>query len=229
MIRTVNLISGGGSTNWAIVEAEKPGGQLDGLSQTVAIVSSDPRAPGIKKVLDAGFPDKNIHIVNTGAELTRELLSVLDQYEPDYFHQLGWMPLTPAEVINRYRGLNQHLGPGGRWMYRVRRIYALMRFESLIGERRLLPVFCQRVAPEYDAGNIVYARWVRMAIDESPEQVAKRVLHIEHEVQIEALRRLATEETIKERPVPRIARNKKQEELLLQAKREARDKYPPDR
>ena len=68
------------------------------------------------------------------------------------------------------------------------------------------------------------------ALREAEEIVSdKRVLPIEHEVQIEALRRLATEETIKERPVPRIARNKKQEELLLQAKREARDKYPPDR
>lgn len=229
MIRTVNLISGGGSTNLAVLEAQKPGGVLNGRVETVAIISSNPNASGIQKAIDAGFSDKNIHVIDPKTDLVGYLLRVLDRYKPEYFHQLGWMPLTPAEVINRYIGLNQHLGPGGRWMYGVRRIYALMRFESLIGETRLLPVFCQRVAPEYDAGNIIYARWVRMAIDESAEQVAKRVLPIEHQVQIEALWRLATGETIKERSVPGIARNKKQVELLLQAKREACDKYPPDR
>ena len=228
MIRTVNLISGEGSTNLAVLEAQKPGGRLSGLVETVAIISSDPQATGIKKALDSGFPSAHIHVVSTGPGLARELLAVLDQYQPDYFHQLGWVPKTPTEVINRYDGLNQHLGPGGRWMYRARRIYALLRFEALIGEKRLLPIFCQRVASEYDAGNVIYARWIRMAIDESAEQIADRVLPIEHAVQIEALRRLATGHPIRERPVPRFARAKGQEELLLQAKREARDRYPPE-
>ncbi len=130
------------------------------------------------------------------------------------------------EVSDRYQGLNQHLGLGGRWMYGVRRIYALLRFQELIGESRSLPIFCQRVAPEYDAGNIIYARWIRLSKGLNAEQIAQSVLPIEHDVQIEALRRLATGDPIKERPVPKFAWTKKQEEFLLEAKQEARQAYP---
>lgn len=226
MIRTVNLISGSGSTNAEILKAQKPGGVLHGLVSTVAVVSSDPAASGIKRARNTGFPESRIHIVDSNDKLTAQLLMILGRYKSDYFHQLGWMPKTPVEVIQKYKGLNQHLGPGGKWMYGVRRIYALIRFMSLTGRNLLLPIFCQWVAPEYDAGNIIYARWVRIAVDETAERVARRVLPIEHEVQIEALRRLAVG-NIQERPVPRFFRTKREEALLLQAKKEAREKYHP--
>lgn len=92
MLRFINFISGGGSTNLAILEAEKAGGRLRGLTETIAIVSSNPNAGGIEKAIEKGFPKQNIEIVDPGEhDFTIRLLEVLDKYKPDYFHQLGWM------------------------------------------------------------------------------------------------------------------------------------------
>lgn len=226
MLRVVNLISGGGSTNLAIIQAESPGGKLDGLLETVAMISSGPEAAGIEKAKNKGFPAAHIWVVHPNkGNLAGQLLKILDKYKPDYFHQLGWMPLTPLEVIASYNGLNQHLGPGGRWMYGVRRIYAHIRFCEIIGERLPIPVFCQRVAPEYDGGNTIYVQYENILSGETPEEAAERLLSIEHQVQIEALRRLATD-SYKEQPVPKLAINPEEEEVLFKVQKEARDKYP---
>jgi len=33
--------------------------------------------------------------------LAKQLLKIFDRHRPDYFHQLGWMPLTPLKVIKK--------------------------------------------------------------------------------------------------------------------------------
>lgn len=226
MFRFVNLISGSGSTNLAIIQAEQPDNKLYGLVETAAIISSDPTATGIQKAKDEGFPSQDIWAVYPDkGNLLEQLLQILDRYEPDYFHQLGWMPLMPPEVLKHYKGLNQHLGPGGRWMYGIRRIYAHIRFCEMIGEKRPIPIFCQWVAPKYDEGDVIYVRYEDIVPDETPEEAAERLLRIEHQVQIEALCRLATG-SFQAQPAPKIAITSKEEEILFLAKKEARNRYP---
>jgi len=225
MLKFINLISGSGSTNLAVLEAEKPGGRLNGLTKTIAIISSDSKAKGIERAKGAGFPGKDIFVVSPKkGNLARELLEIFDRYKPDYFHQLGWLPLTPLEVIKHYRGLNQHLGAGGKGMYGVRRIYTHIIFCQRIGRWRKIPIFCQWVAPEYDQGNIIYLRYEEIKPSETAEEAAERLLVIEHQVQIEARYRLA-KGIFKEEPVPKIAQNLEEEKILFAAIKEAGNKY----
>ena len=228
MLRIINLVSGNGSTNLAIIQAESPGGKLHGLVKTVAMIFSNSKSKGIEKAKNAGFPADDICLLDQKkGNLADQLLKILDRYKPDYFHQLGWMPLTPLEIIERYNGLNQHLGPGGKWMYGVRRIYAHMRFCEMIGEKQPIPVFCQKVAPKYDEGEMIYARYENILPGETPEEAAERLLNIEHQVQIEALYCLATN-SCKLQSAPKIALNPEEEKFLFEAKKEARDKYPSE-
>jgi len=226
MLRIVNFISGDGSTNLAILQAENSGGKLHGLVKTLAIISDNLKTLNIQKIRDEGVSTSDVWTVNPEKEdFTNQILEILDKYKPDYFHQVGWMPLTPLEVIKRYRGLNQHLGPGGKWMYGKRRIYAHIRFCEMIRETRPIPIFCQRVAPKYDEGNVIYVQYEDILSNETVEEVAKRLLKIEYQVQIEALYRLATN-SFEERPVPKTALNPEEERILLKAKKEALNKYP---
>ena len=57
MLKVVNLISGKGTTNLAIFEAESPGGKLYGIVETVAIVFSNPLSPGRLEAEKKGFKD----------------------------------------------------------------------------------------------------------------------------------------------------------------------------
>jgi len=221
MLRFINLISGSGSTNLAILKAEEPGGRLYGLTKTVAVISSNPQAEGVKKVKEFGFPEKDIYFVfPKKGNLGKQLLEIFNKYKPHYFHQLGWLPLTPIEVLRKYKGLNQHLGPGGKGMYGIRRIYAFLWFCRKVGEVRKIPIFSQWVAPEYDKGDVIFLKYAKIDLNEKPEKIAQRLLPIEHEVQIEARSRLA-KGNFKERALPKIAKNPKEEKILLEAIKKA--------
>lgn len=225
MLRNVHFISDAGSTSLAILKVQKPGGKLENYVRTVAIVCNNPGAEGIRIARENGFSPEDIHLVNSrGEELSRQLLEILKRYDPDYFHQLGWMPLTPKAVIEKYQGLNQHLGPGGGQMRGERRIYVFMRFCELIGQKRPIPIFCQRVAPKLDEGEIIYIRYENIFPGETAKEVNDRLMTVEHEVQIEALYRLARNIQTP-MPVPKIARTPMEEEFLRLAKTEAEKKY----
>lgn len=233
MITTVNMISGSGTTNLAVLQAQKPGRKLHGLVKTIAIISSNPNAAGIQKAIDQGFPEWDIRVASRKkGNLGEQLLKILGEYKPDYFHQLGWMPKTPRSVTERYRGLNQHLGPGGDYMYGKRRLYAHRRFCEMIDEKRPIPVFCQYVHPIYDLGDAIYVKFEDFDLAESVQAIAERLLPVEHEVQIEALLRLATC-THRCVPVPRIYETPEEEKLMDQARLEAehffRNEYKPGR
>lgn len=68
--------------------------------------------------------------------------------------------------------------------------------------------------------------WEEIFAGEKPDEVAKRLLPIEHQVQIEGRRCLATK-SCQELPVPLVALNDEEEQILEWAKKQARDKYPP--
>lgn len=222
-LKTVALISGGGSTNRKVLEEQRSGGKLYGLVETVAIISNDFQAGGLQRAMDIDFPKKHIHIVNPAMgkkSLGEQLLLIFDYYNPDYFTQFGWYPLTPQNVINYYKGINQHLGPGGQHMYYGRRLFAHFRFCEIIGEKRPVPIFCQLVAPNFDDGDAICAIHADFAEGESVEEVATQFLPLEHEVQIEGLRLLATE-TANPFPVPRVYLDLREKKIMDRVREEA--------
>lgn len=231
-LRGISLISGGASTCLKILREEKEGGILYGKTKTVAVIASSHKVSGLENVVKkAGFPREDTHVAYPGdGNLGERLLEIFGYYKPDFFHQLGWMPMTPEEVMEKYTGFNQHLGPGGRWMYGVRRVYAHMRFCQEVERIVPIPVFCQFVDPIYDAGLVVYVRYIDLDFKQTPEQNAEMLLPIEHKVQIEGRKKLfaGTAYTNAE-IVPTIAENGEEEALLFTIRKKSRDKYPPEK
>jgi len=229
--RWVNFISGGASTCIRVIQEEMPGGSLLGASETVAIVANSHSVDGIANITkETKFSEEKIIVVEPGPNFASRILEVLDRYRADRFHQLGWMPQMPEEVLKRYIGCNQHLGPGGKWMYGVRRVYAHMRFCQEVGRIIPIEVFCQLVHPKYDAGKIVCHQIVDLDFRNTPEQNAKILLPIEHEVQINGRQAMfyGIRPDEMEDPI-NIAQNAEEEDLLFALKKEARDKYPPEK
>jgi len=229
-LKGVSLISGGASTCLRVIEEEAPGGALWMRSETVAVIANEDDVDGIQNLKDVGYPTDDIYVVDPmGGNLAEGLLKILDKYKPDFFHQLGWMPLTPKKVMEQYVGLNQHLGPGGKWMYGVRRVYAHMRFCQEVGRTVPIPVFCQFVDPVYDAGKILSIRNIDLDFSKTPEENAQMLLPIEHEVQIAGRMELFFDKTpFDAKFVPNIAKDEQEEKILFAMKKEARDQYPPE-
>jgi hypothetical protein len=73
----------------------------------------------------------------------------------------------------------------------------------------------------------VYVEFADIDFGKEPSQIADDLLLVEHGVQIMGRVCIAAD-NFKVELVPNVAFNQEEEELLFKAKKEARDKYPPD-
>jgi hypothetical protein len=210
--RFINLIWGSGSTNAKVLLEEKPGGSLHGYSETVAIVSSSD-ASGIVKALELGFPEERICLFDPAKKTGPQLIEIFSQYEFDYYHMMGWYPMIPRSVIERYEGYNQHMGPGGKWMDGACRMYAQMRFNEEMDENLAVPLFMQEVSPVVDDGDTVCVNYHHLIPGETAGEAQERLKYLEWGVQIEGRRSLANG-TVVRKPVPRVYRTPKEKDLM---------------
>lgn len=195
------LISGGGTTAARVISECRPGGRLDGVEPAL-VIASRPDAPGIQRVLDAGMPPENVIVIErskfpTPGTFGGAIISECEKRGVEFIGQYGWMHLTPANVIGRYKGMmvNQHPGPldigredfGGPGMYGMRVHAARILFVEKTGHDFWSEATAQLVAEEFDGGQVIKTGRVPINAGDTPEMLAARMLPVEHEVQIQAL------------------------------------------
>lgn len=230
MLRIALLISGGGTTAREIIRACKSG-RLD--AEPVCVIASQQDAGGIQKALQEGIPPKDVLVIarkdyETSEAFGEAILKACHERDVDLIGQYGWMPKTPANVIEAYSGMiiNQHPGPldpgrpdfGGKDMFGRRVHCARLYFVRKDGQDFWTEATAQRAAAEYDRGAVLKTKRVEILPDDDPISLQERVLPAEHEVQIETLRDFA-QGTVKElvREHPLVPPEK--ELLLAEAKR----------
>lgn len=178
------------------------------------IISSKTDAGGIEKARALGVSSDDIVIVDPrdfkdGKEVDQvrfgeKLLEELGKRGVTAITQNGWLPKTPESVIKEYEGkiFNQHPGPvpefGGKGMY-GRRVHAavLLYRRWTNGDNwrcveHWTEVIAQRVDKNYDMGAVVKKVRVVILPDDTPEDLQKRALPIEHRVQIDLLKDVAS-------------------------------------
>ena len=164
MLATAILISGSGSTAEAIITAVQSG-KLVGIKPVVVVASSSD-AGGIAKAKKLGIKTEVVSKSDyKGDAFGKRLLQVMDEFEVDLISQNGWLPLTPAILVAKYRGriINQHPGPldpggkvdfGGKGMYGERVSCARLMYARVTGENWTESTVHQ-VSEEYDKGNLI--------------------------------------------------------------------------
>lgn len=198
------LASGGDSTVMALKGAEA-NGDLGGIRCRLVIVST-PRAGVIKKLLDSGFPKRDIVIIPR-REFADEMSfgdAIIDNCRSrriEVVGQFGWLPFTPANVIEAYPGriINQHPGAldpahatqeyphpdfGGPGMHGLATVAAAVFFSRMAGRKLPLEATTHHVGTKLDAGDIIARAQMEFDSGETPVELQKRLLPIEHRVQI---------------------------------------------
>lgn len=191
MNRIAILVSGPsrGSNMQAIVEACGDGRIPD--SAVVAVIGARDDAPALQKAGALGIPTA---VVNPREFPTPEmygdaLLWVLQRAQPDLICLAGYMRLLPAPVVQAYplRILNIHpaLLPlfGGKGMYGLKVHQAVIESGMKVSGCTV-----HFVDEQYDRGPIIAQRCVPVRDDDTPETLAARLLPIEHETYVEAIR-----------------------------------------
>lgn len=212
------LISGGGTTMAEIIKASKS----KRLRMDIGcVIASHDNTVGIYKAQDLGIREQDIEVVDPKDfrgpdgfidpnKFGEKLLSVLQSHGVTVVTQNGWLPKTPAMVINAFPNkiFNQHPGPvpefGGKGMYGRRVHTAVLLFRRLTGSDNMwTEAVAQRASHEFDLGAVIKSKKVGILPTDTPDDLQKRVLPIEHELQIQLLSDFING-NIKEKPIPSV-------------------------
>lgn len=180
--------SGGGSNLRAILNAILQ----DKLSGRIClVVSNNSRAGALEIARSNRIPAYHRSLLQYPSEDTfaADLLKLLEEHDVELIALAGYMKKIPQVIIKRYhhRILNIHpaLLPsfGGTGMYGLNVHKAVIASGS-----RLSGATVHFVDEEYDHGPIVLQKEVTVAMDDTPESLAAKVLEIEHEIYPQAIK-----------------------------------------
>lgn len=175
LLPIVILISGRGSNLQAILDCARSGA----LSVRVrAVISNRPGAEGLAIARAAGVPavviDHRDYPDRTAFDAA--LLTAIDRFHPGLLVLAGFMRLLSAGFVTHYRGRMLNIHPS-----------LLPELPGLDTHRRAIEAGCREhgasvhfVSPEMDAGPVLVQARVTVGGDDTPEQLAARVLEQEH-------------------------------------------------
>jgi formyltetrahydrofolate-dependent phosphoribosylglycinamide formyltransferase len=172
--RIAVLASGGGTNLQAILDHF--GALGDARSGDVVLVASNRACGALERAERAGVPTAEFDASGDGA-----LLDLLDRHAVDIVALAGYLKLIPSKVVSAFpeRIINVHPGPlpafGGPGMYGTRVHGAVLA--AGVTESA---VTVHLVDERYDHGRVL-AQWpVPVRTGDSVEQLAARVLAVEH-------------------------------------------------
>ncbi|RII84573.1 phosphoribosylglycinamide formyltransferase [Neopusillimonas maritima] len=169
------MISGQGTNMRAIVHRIR---QQNLNAEVVAVVSSDPDAPGVAWALEQGL---TTHVVAPAAFSTRRqwdtaLADVVARERPDYILLAGFMRVLAPGFVEQYAGRMLNIHPS-----------LLPAFPGLRTHEQALAAGVQWhgctvhfVTPDLDSGPIVAQVAVFVHPDDTPRRLADRVRLAEH-------------------------------------------------
>ena len=183
----VVLISGGGSNLQALIDAMA----TQALNiRIAAVISNKPDAGGLLRARKAGidaltlqntdYPDRD--------QFDAALSAILDKYAPDLIILAGFMRILTASFVNRYAGRIINIHPS-----------LLPKYPGLHTHQRALDdgerehgCTVHFVTEELDGGPCIVQGRVPVLEGDNVEQLAARVLRIEHKIYPHAVSLIAS-------------------------------------
>lgn len=172
MKNIVILISGRGSNMQAIVNAGIPDVRI------AAVFSNSATAAGLAWAAERGIPTDSLNhkdFASRGA-FDQTMMEKIDAYQPDLVVLAGFMRILTPEFCTRYEGRLMNIHPS-----------ILPSFTGLHTHERALAAGCRVagctihfVTPELDCGPIISQGVVPIFDNDTADDIAARVLKVEH-------------------------------------------------
>ncbi len=189
-LRLLLLASGRGSHVANLIDATRDG-RLQGT--VVRVVSDRPDAPALGEARDRGVPTEALAPAGEGARLNPEaeerLLEIIREVEPDCIALCGFMRLLGASLLRKAAIPILNVHPS-----------LLPQFRGLNAQRQAIEagatvtgVTVHRVDAGMDTGPIVLQSSTPIRPGETPEELAERLLPLEHRLYVEAIRKIQEE------------------------------------
>jgi formyltetrahydrofolate-dependent phosphoribosylglycinamide formyltransferase len=192
VLRLAVFVSGRGSNLKAILEHS----ELENLIKVVVVFSDKVECGAFEIARKYGIETK---VIGKGDnKISNEnLLDVLRNYNLDLIVLAGYLKLVPVEVVrefeNRIINIHPALLPsfGGKGMYGMNVHTAVFNSSAKVSGATV-----HFVNAEYDKGKIIAQRCVDISDVKSAEEIAERVLKIEHQILPEVIKAFAEKRII---------------------------------
>ena len=172
MKNIVILISGRGSNMQAIVNAGIPDVRI------AAVLSNSATAAGLAWAAERGIPTDSLNHIDFASRgaFDQAMMEKIDAYQPDLVVLAGFMRILTPEFCTRYEGRLMNIHPS-----------ILPSFTGLHTHERALAAGCRVagctihfVTPELDCGPIISQGVVPIFDNDTADDIAARVLKVEH-------------------------------------------------
>lgn len=182
--------SHGGSNFQAIVEALRNQGIA---ANPVLLVSNNSDAYALERAKNLGVEPVHISSAQyeTAEEFQSALLNLLDEHNIDLVVLAGYMRMIPKVMIEKYRNRILNIHPallpkyGGKGMYGMN----VHRAVHEAGEKES-GATVHLVNEKYDEGRILMQEKVAIESTDSPEDIAKKVLEVEHRIYAQTIKEI---------------------------------------
>jgi phosphoribosylglycinamide formyltransferase-1 len=192
------FISGSG-TNLQSIMDRCADGTIPG--KVVLVLSNKPNAYGLVRAQEAGI-DTVVHNRKKfpdGKAADERLLELLNQHEVDIIALAGYLKMIPPEVVRKYHNRILNIHPALLPKYGGKGMYGHHVHEVVLasGDKES-GVTIHLVDEIYDHGKIVAQEKVPVLPNDTPDDLAARVLAVEHQLYPRVLKEMC-EEIVKEK------------------------------
>ncbi len=192
-VKKIAVFASGRGSNFLKIYENIQKGEVSG--EIVCLISDNPQAGAIQFSKDKliSFSIVSPKHFNTPEEFGEEIIKILIHYKVDWIILAGFLKKIPDNVVSKYsnRIINIHpaLLPafGGKGMYGIRVHNAVFQSGAKISG-----VTVHLVNEIYDAGPIVMQEAVDIEECKSPEEIAEKVLKVEHILYSKAVNKIMT-------------------------------------
>ena len=179
--------SHGGSDLQAIID----GCKSNKIGANVSVViSNNGSSMALLRSNKEGIPSYHLSAKIFGSEelLAEEILKVLSKYQIDMIFLAGYMRMLHISILKKYENRVFNIHPALLPKYGGKGMYGMNVHTAVIEAKETeTGVTIHRVSPEYDSGEIVAQTTVPVFKNDTPEQLAARVLEKEHEFLVEVI------------------------------------------
>ena len=197
MLKISVMVSGGGTNFQAVIDGVSSGQIPD--SKIVQVISSSSRAYALERAKKHGIPG---FVVSSRdypdqAEKADRILQLLKEKETDLIVLAGYMSVIDERIVDAYRGRIINIHPSLIPKYCGKGFYGKKVHEAVIaGGEKVSGATVHFVDEGIDTGTIILQEQVPVLPEDTADDLAARVLVVEHKILTEAIRRIASGEMI---------------------------------
>ncbi|WP_291569266.1 phosphoribosylglycinamide formyltransferase [Clostridium sp. UBA4548] len=179
--------SHGGSDLQAIIDGCKSG-KIN--SQVKLVISNNSNSMALQRAKNEGILGYHISqkVISDNGELDKKILSILVANEIDMIFLAGYLKMLGTSVLQKYSNRIFNIHPALLPKYGGKGMYGMNVHKAVIEAReKISGVTIHRVNEKYDSGEIVAQAEVPVMPNDTPEELAARVLEREHSFLIEVI------------------------------------------